>query len=300
MTSAGSSPSSIDKATLTAPAKLVEPYMREFLESRNMPENLREAIAYSLLGDGKRRRPILTIRSCEAVGGDAEAALPPAAAIEMIHCFSLIHDDLPAMDDDDLRRGRPTLHKHTDEAMAILAGDALTALAYEVIIERVAPAERAVRIVTELGRGTNDMISGQVYDTLPNWDPNTPDTERLETIHLNKTGALLRASVRMGAIMGGADEPALDSLTTYANAIGLMFQVVDDLLDVTQSTEHLGKAPHKDEAAGKATYPALLGLEETREHVRQLHVEAHQLLEPLGAEGRPLRRLSDYLAVRTR
>ncbi|MBI1372255.1 MAG: polyprenyl synthetase family protein [Phycisphaera sp.] len=292
------SPTQIDKAALTAPAALVEPYMKAFLESRTMPDNLRNAIAYSLLGDGKRMRPILTIRACEAVGGDASAALPPAAAIEMIHCFSLIHDDLPAMDDDDLRRGRPTLHKHTNEAMAILAGDALTSLAFEIIVEKVTPADRAVRIVTELARGTNDMISGQVYDTLPHWDPNTPDAQRLETIHLNKTGALLRASVRMGAIMGDADDAALDNLTTYANAIGLMFQVVDDLLDVTQTTEQLGKTAGKDVEQDKLTYPAVHGIEASQAEVERLRTEAHDALTSFGANAKHLHDLCDYLATR--
>jgi len=290
----------IDLDALIAPVADVERAMAAFIAERPMAENLRDAIEYTLLGGGKRMRPLLVVLSCEAVGGDREAALAPAGALELIHAFSLVHDDLPAMDDDDLRRGRPTLHRHTNEAMAILAGDMMMGLAFEWIATRVTPAQAAARLTSELATATGDMIVGQVHDTLPQLDASLSPLERLRLIHRHKTGALIRAACRMGAIAGDADDQTLHALTRYGETIGLMFQVVDDLLDVTQSTEHLGKASHKDEAAGKATYPALLGLEETREHVRQLHVEAHQLLEPLGAEGRPLRRLSDYLAVRTR
>ncbi len=291
---------SIDKDALTAPAKLVEPYVDRWLDERSLPGNLREAVRYSLLGPGKRMRPIVVIRSCEAVGGKAEQALAPAAAIEMIHAFSLVHDDLPAMDDDDLRRGRPTLHRHTNEAMAVLAGDAMMALAVELLTTRVSDATLAHRLVHELVVGTNDMIAGQVYDTLSEFEDLTPEMEKLHTIHRNKTGALIRASCRMGGLCGGAEEAALEALTVYADAIGLMFQVVDDLLDVTQSTEHLGKTAGKDVDQQKLTYPALMGIDESRAEVERLRTRAHEVLADFGDHAKPLHELCDYLAVRTK
>ena len=285
---------------LTAPAALVEPYMQQCLRELVWPRNLVEAMGYSLLGPGKRLRPILVIRGCEAVGGKAEAALPAAAAIEMIHCFSLIHDDLPAMDNDDLRRGRPTLHRHTNEAMAILAGDALMGLAFQLLVTRVQPPQLAARLIEELAGGTNAMIAGQVYDTLPDFDAAAAPAERLRTIHNHKTGALIRAAVRMGALSGGATADQLDALTRYADAIGLMFQIVDDLLDVTQTTEQLGKTAGKDVQQDKLTYPAVHGLETSRREVERLQAEAHAALANLGPAAGYLTRLCDYLAVRTR
>ncbi len=287
-----------DLAAMTAPVKAVEGFVADFLEARPMPANLREAVEYALLGGGKRLRPILVVRSCEAVGGAAEQALAPAAAIEMIHAFSLVHDDLPAMDDDDLRRGRPTLHKHTSEAMAILAGDALVSLAFELVATRVKDANLIAAICRELSIGTNDMIAGQVCDTLPDWDESLEPIERLEIVHKHKTAALLRASCRMGGICGGADAKQLNALTRYAEAIGLMFQVVDDVLDVTQSTEHLGKTAGKDEAQDKLTYPAILGLDASREEVERLRIAAMKAIEPLGPAAEPLRELCQFMAVR--
>ncbi len=298
---AAPSPATLPQAALV---QAVDRAMARFIESRPLPANLREAIRYSLLSGGKRLRPILTFRSCEAVGIPAEQAIQvaaaPAAAIEMIHCFSLIHDDLPAMDDDDLRRGRPTLHRHTSEAMAILAGDALTGLAFELIARELQPAELAARITLELAAATNDMIAGQVYDTLPDFDPQTPKIERLRTIHHHKTGALILAACRMGAMCGGADEARLEAISAYARAIGLMFQVVDDLLDVTQTSEALGKAAGKDQQQGKLTYPGVLGIEESRDQVERLRREASNALECLGVAAGPLRELCDYMAVRTK
>jgi geranylgeranyl diphosphate synthase type II len=310
MADAASGVSSFDVAALTQPVGAVESCMTAFLDRRPLPANLREAIRYALFGPGKRLRPILVVRSCEAVGGSAEQALPPAAAIEMIHAFSLVHDDLPAMDDDDLRRGRPTLHRHTNEAMAILAGDAMMGLAFELIATAVSPPERCAAILRELAQGTNDMIAGQVYDTLPDFDASVPPMTRLQTIHRNKTGALIRCSCRMGAICGGADAAQLAAITRYAEAVGLMFQVVDDLLDVTQTTEHLGKAAGKDADKGKLTYPGLLGVEKSRAEVTRLQAEANQALrsiDPAGsgngkAAGRTrwLGELCDYMAVRSK
>ncbi len=288
----------IDLEQLFAPSKLVEPYMREFLDQRPLPDNLREAIAYSLLGPGKRMRPILVIRGCEAVGGTPQDALPAAAAIEMIHCFSLVHDDLPAMDNDDLRRGRPTLHRHTNEAMAILAGDAMMSLAVEMLASRVRPESLALKLIRELVIGTNDMIAGQVYDSLPDFPPDTPPAQRLQSIHRNKTGALLRAAVRMGALAGQATSDQLDALTRYGEAIGLMFQIVDDLLDITQTTEQLGKTAGKDSAQEKLTFPAVYGLDKSRQWVQTLREQAHRDLLPLGDRAQHLHDLCDFLAVR--
>ena len=290
----------IDRTILERPAQLVEAYMAAFLERRPLPANLADAIRYSLLGPGKRLRPILTVHACEAVGGTAEQAMPAAAAIEMIHCFSLVHDDLPAMDDDDLRRGRPTLHKATSEAMAILAGDAMMGLAFELIACESKVQGPKSKVLAELSAATNDMIAGQVYDTLPEFPADMPALERLKTIHRNKTGALIRCACRMGAISGGASEGQLGNITRYAEAIGLMFQVMDDLLDVTQTTEQLGKAAHKDADKGKLTYPGLLGVEGSRREVERLHDEAQAALVSLGPPAQPLRELCRYMAVRTR
>ncbi len=280
-----------------APLAGVEAHMAAFLDARAMPANLRDAAKYALFGPGKRMRPLLVLRACQAVGGDAKHALPPAAAIEMIHCFSLVHDDLPAMDNDDLRRGRPTLHKYTNEAMAILAGDLLMGLAFEIVALQM-EGQVALSVLRELTEGTNNMIAGQVYDTLPDFAGDVPPLERLRTIHRNKTGALIRSSCRMGAMAGGADDARLANLSTYGDAIGLMFQVMDDILDVTQSTEQLGKTAGKDVAQNKLTYPALIGLDASRAEVKRLHAEALAALEPLGPAAEPLRELCDFMAVR--
>ncbi len=285
---------------LNEPAGAVEGYLAGYLRERPLPENLREAIEYAVLGGGKRLRPILVVRSCEAVGGRAASSWPAAVAIELVHAFSLVHDDLPAMDDDDLRRGRPTLHRHAGEAMAILAGDAMSSLAIELLLTRVEPAELAARVARELVTATNDMIAGQVYDTLPAFEAGQQPLDRLMTIHRHKTGALLRAACRMGAILGGASEQELAALTRYADAVGLMFQVVDDLLDVTQTTEQLGKTAGKDARQAKLTYPGVLGVKTSRAEVARLHREAMGALATLGEAAQPLRDLTDYMAVRQR
>jgi len=314
----------------------VESYLATVLDERALPKNLRDATAYGLLGGGKRMRPILVLWSCQAVGGSLELAMPAAAAIELVHCFSLVHDDLPAMDDDDLRRGRPTLHRHTNEAMAILAGDLMSSLAFEVVATRL-PPEVAGPVCRELAIGTNDMIAGQVYDTLPDFEASVAPIDRLKTIHRNKTGALIRCACRMGAMVGlGSSEfrvpgselkgtkthaPASDSvpsnsepgtrnsklfseplacLTRYGETIGLMFQVVDDLLDVTQTTEHLGKKAGKDAVKGKLTYPGLIGVDATKRIIEQLLHEAYDALKPLGNNARLLRELCEFMSKRTK
>ena len=266
----------------------------------DLSAGLREAMAYAVLGGGKRLRPVLTWLACEGVGGDAEVCLPAAAAVEFVHAFSLVHDDLPAMDDDDLRRGRPTLHIHTSEAMAILAGDALLNLAFAAILETKANDGVRVALVRELSQGCAGMISGQVFDTMPALDPEPDDRARLERIHRNKTGALIGCAARMGAICGGADGAQLEAITVYAEAVGHMFQAVDDLLDVEQSAEQAGKRTGKDAEAGKLTYPGLLGVEGTRAEVARLLAEAERAIEPLGEGGNRLREIARQMAKRDR
>ena len=272
------------------------------------PESLREAMRYSLLAGGKRLRPILCLAACELAGGQAEQAMPTAVALEMIHTMSLIHDDLPAMDNDDLRRGRPTNHKVYGEANAILAGDALLTRAFEMVALRTSgvPAERLLKVVGELSlaSGAPGLVGGQVVDL--ECEGKDVDLETLEYIHLHKTGALLRACVLSGALIAGASDALLDALRTYARGIGLAFQIIDDILDVTASSEVLGKTAGKDLTADKTTYPKLLGLEESRRRADALVAEAKAALAPF-AEGEggalkaaPLLALADYITSRDR
>ena len=272
------------------------------------PESLREAMRYSLLAGGKRLRPILCLAACELAGGQAEQAMPTAVALEMIHTMSLIHDDLPAMDNDDLRRGRPTNHKVYGEANAILAGDAMLTRAFEMVALRSpgVPAERLLKVVGELSlaSGAPGLVGGQVVDL--ECEGKDVDLETLEYIHLHKTGALLRACVLSGALIAGASDALLDALRTYARGIGLAFQIIDDILDVTASSEVLGKTAGKDLTADKTTYPKLLGLEESRRRADALVDEAKAALVPF-AEGEggalkaaPLLALADYITSRDR
>ena len=274
--------------------------MNRCVEEASLPSNLAEALRYALLSGGKRLRPILAAHCCTAVGGRVEESLAAAAAVEMIHAFSLVHDDLPALDNDDLRRGRPTTHKAFGEAMAILAGDGLMSLAFQVLAERCPDPAITGRLCGELAIGTTNMIAGQVYDTLGGFQPGLQDAKRLETVHRNKTGALIRAACRMGAISARASEPQLRSVTVYADAVGLMFQIVDDLVDEEQTPEHAGKRTAKDRDAGKLTYPLVHGIMASRTEVERLRREALAAIEPLGPGAIPLRELCEYLAVRTR
>ncbi|KGG12228.1 MULTISPECIES: geranylgeranyl diphosphate synthase CrtE [Prochlorococcus] len=266
------------------------------------PEELRQAMRYSLLAGGKRLRPILCLAACELTGGDSDAALPTAVAIEMIHTMSLIHDDLPAMDNDDLRRGRPTNHKVYGDAIAILAGDALLTRAFEMVSMRSAnvPSERLLRVVGELSlvAGAPGLVGGQVVDL--ECEGKDVDLETLEYIHIHKTGALLKASVVCGALIGGANDDLLDALRTYSKAIGLAFQIVDDILDVTSSSEVLGKTAGKDLIADKTTYPKLLGLDESRRRANKLVENAKAVLDPWKKNAGPLLSLADYITARDR
>lgn len=291
-----------------APAQVVDEYLRVMVEALDLPTNLRDAIAYGLYGGGKRLRPLLAWWAAAAVTGKSgpragEASLPACAAVELVHAFSLVHDDLPAMDDDDLRRGRPTLHRATSEAMAILAGDAMLNLAYAHLAQSVTHPRLLATLVSELALGTSGMIAGQVYDTLGGFPPQMDAEHKLVTIHTNKTGALLRASCRMGALCamaGEVNEQALGAITTYSEAIGLMFQIVDDIIDVTQPPEHAGKKTGKDIDAGKLTYPGVLGLEDSNARVENLRRVALESAASLGSAAQPLTQIAEYMAVRTK
>ncbi len=286
-------------------AQQTDTYLKEFLRGREgVPPVLLESIEYSLFGPGKRIRPVLAMLTAEAVGGVATDALPAAGALELIHCFSLVHDDLPAMDNDDLRRGRPTNHKVYGDAVAILAGDAMNTLAFELLAEKVSDSARAVLLVTELARATGPagMIGGQILDTCHPREKPTDTTEtaleKLQRIHRMKTGALINAACRMGAICGGADAVRIGRIDTLGHAIGLAFQIVDDLLDVTASDTQLGKRTGKDAAIGKLTYPSLLGLDETRRHLLRQQEIAGKILIELGPPANRLAAVVEMLAGR--
>jgi len=280
---------------------VIERYLDEATRSLKLPPNLLGAIRYALLGGGKRLRPVLCWHCCTAAGGRGEDSLHAAAAVELIHAFSLVHDDLPAMDDDDLRRGKPTLHLHAGEPMAILAGDAMMAVAFEVLVERSAKPALAAALVRELSLATTGMIAGQVHDTLGGLPKGLSDKQKLELIHSQKTGSLIRAACRMGGICAYGDlmrSPPMLWLTQFADAFGLMFQVVDDLLDVECTPEQTGKHTRKDARAGKLTYPGVLGIDESRREVLRLQDVALKALEPLGSHADALRELCRQMAVR--
>ncbi len=270
-------------------------------ESRGPAGRLLEAMRYSLLDGGKRLRPILALASCEAVGGADARAMAFACAVEMIHTYSLIHDDLPCMDDDDLRRGRPANHKVYGEALATLAGDALLTDAFAVLAQSplavLAPG-LVVETVAELAQaaGSGGMVAGQVIDLLG--EGRVLSREELESLHGKKTGALFSAAVRGGARLGGATPAQMEPLTAYAHALGLCFQVVDDLLDVEASTEQMGKRTHKDEAHGKNTYPGILGLERSRELARELARRAIEALSSFDRRAEPLRVIAAFVVER--
>jgi geranylgeranyl diphosphate synthase type II len=245
------------------------------------PGDLREAMRYSLLAPGKRLRPMLAILAAEACGGSRVEAMPVACAVEMVHAYSLIHDDLPAMDDDDLRRGLPTCHRKFGEALAILAGDALLALAMEVVAGGVRPAEAAAVCCRVLARaaGPCELVGGQADDVRGG---SGGGIEMLESIHCRKTGAMIRASLRLGAITARAGEAELEALDGYGRRLGLLFQITDDLLDVRGRQEQTGKRVGKDGDLNKLTYPGLLGLDESLRRAGQLCTEACRCLAPLG------------------
>ncbi|HWY45740.1 MAG TPA: farnesyl diphosphate synthase [Bryobacteraceae bacterium] len=264
------------------------------------PESIHKAMRYSLFAGGKRVRPILCIAAARSVSDSPAGIESAACALELIHTYSLIHDDLPALDNDDLRRGRPTCHKVFGEAIAILAGDALLTLAFQVLAQLVCEPGRKVRLIEELAlaSGTVDgMIGGQVHDL--EGEGKHPTAALLEAIHRAKTGALLKASLRIGGIYAGADDDQLRALSCYGDHIGLAFQIVDDVLDVEQSSEALGKTAGKDAKQQKITFPAVYGLDRSRAMAEQERIAAHQALREFGESADRLRELADFIVHRT-
>jgi geranylgeranyl diphosphate synthase type II len=264
------------------------------------PDTLREAMAYSLLAGGKRLRPILALAAAEAVGGKADDAIDAACAVEFIHTYSLIHDDLPAMDDDDFRRGRPTNHKKFGEAVAILAGDALCAEAFRVAAANRRGREAAVAdVVYELARasGAVGMVGGQVIDIEATGKK--IDVAHLEVLHRAKTGELLLVAIRAGARMGGATDEQLEKLTVYGRALGLAFQIIDDVLDITADLQTLGKDPGSDREAGKTTFVDLLGVDGARTRAKQVMDEGLAALADFGDRAEALRALAQYTLNRS-
>jgi geranylgeranyl diphosphate synthase, type II len=298
------------------------------------PAKLREAMRYSLLAPGKRLRPMLVLLAAETCGGQIEAAMPAACAAEMVHAYSLIHDDLPAMDDDDLRRGRPTCHKAFDEATAILAGDALLTLAFETLATGIQPPAVAAACCAALAQaaGPCGMVGGQADDVVEGGKgkgeggnqnatgsctdvdlpcscvrPSSSDLPSppsplsfLLSIHRRKTGALICASLRMGALVAGASAEQLAALAAYGQRLGLAFQITDDLLDVQSSEAATGKRVGKDAQQGKLTFPGLLGLDQSTQHARQLISEASEALKPFGAEAAGLQAVAQFVLERNR
>nr|ACO59905.1 geranylgeranyl pyrophosphate synthase [Elaeagnus umbellata] len=266
------------------------------------PEKIHEAMRYSLLAGGKRVRPVLCLAACELVGGHESMAMPAACAVEMIHTMSLIHDDLPCMDNDDLRRGKPTNHKVFGEEVAVLAGDALLAFAFEhIAVSTVGVSTaRIVRSIGELAKsiGSEGLVAGQVVDICSEGLSDV-GLEQLEFIHVHKTAALLEASVVLGAILGGGSDIEIEKLRMFARYIGLLFQVVDDILDVTKSSQELGKTAGKDLVADKVTYPKLMGIEKSREFADKLNKDAQDMLSGFDPEkAAPLIALANYIAHR--
>ncbi len=286
--------------------ELVERALENYLRlTDGCPARLADAMRYSVMAPGKRLRPLLTLLAAEAVGGHARSALPAACAVELIHAYSLIHDDLPAMDNDDLRRGLPTCHRKFDEATAILAGDALQALAFEILSHEL-PADRALRCCQILSRasGRSHLVGGQADDLAAegrfgDQTAANQSVEHLQSIHLRKTGAIIQASLGLGAVASGASANHLEMLERYGRSIGLAFQVVDDCLDVESTSEQMGKNTRKDSVLGKLTYPSLMGLEESRRWADQLVAEACTAIAPLGVAANNLIDVAKFVVERS-
>ncbi len=285
-------------------SRLVENALDLYLPGKDsLPADLHASMRYSVFAGGKRIRPVLMMAACEAVGGDPALALPPACAIEMIHSYSLIHDDLPAMDDDDYRRGKPTNHKVYGEAIAILAGDALLTEAFLLlsgpVVRPSLSSEQSLELIHLLAKssGSRGMVGGQVVDMES--EGRSIDLPTLEYIHTHKTGALLLAAIEMGCVVGQASTEQRQALVRYGEALGLAFQVADDILDITADQDQLGKDIGSDAQRGKATYPALLGLEGARARAQELRDLALSAIAPLSAAAEPLRALANYIVERT-
>ena len=278
--------------------------------AQESPKRLADALEYSLLAPGKRLRPVLCLLACETLGANLEQALGNACALEMIHCYSLIHDDLPAMDDDDLRRGRPTCHRQFDEATAILAGDALQPMAFESILSsRLDPTALVESCqVLAWAAGIRGMVGGQMDDLLeenrsqmqcdePKGIEESPE-KRLDSIHRRKTGAMIEASVVLGAIAANATPECRSALARYGRGIGIAFQIVDDLLDVESTSEKTGKATGKDAARGKLTFPGVYGITESRQMANRWVAESLAALEPFNHQAEGLRQIAKYILER--
>ena len=264
------------------------------------PDDLLQAIRYSLLAPGKRLRPILVLMAADACGTSGDEAMPAACAVEMVHAYSLVHDDLPAMDDDDLRRGQPTCHKKYGEAMAILAGDALLTLAFETLARHVRPPTVAVACCEALAgaAGSGGMVGGQADDCMGRLEHGNVET--LESIHNRKTGRMIRVSLRLGALVAGADDTRIQALDEYGRRMGLAFQVTDDLLDVRGKQATIGKRVGKDSQRGKLTFPSLLGVEESYRRAERLIEQACSAIEPFGRQGHGLEAVARYVLARNR
>ena len=282
--------------------ELVDIFLKSYFDKPLLPTMLYDAMKYSLFAGGKRIRPILTIASYEACGGNPVDIIPLAAAVELIHTYSLIHDDLPAMDNDELRRGIPTSHKVFGEAMAILAGDALLTEAFLMMTVTTSQKKfrptylmKSIRELA-LAAGASGMVGGQAQDILS--ENAEPDLHTLNFIHLHKTAALIKASVRTGALLAGIRGNKLKSLTTYGEHIGLAFQIVDDILDIEGVTEELGKSAGSDIEKNKMTYPSLIGIDESKERAQELVAEAIKSIREFSSEALPLREIARYLIKR--
>ncbi|SDG16885.1 farnesyl-diphosphate synthase [Onishia taeanensis] len=283
--------------TLRADQARIDAWLEALFATPSVAERLDAAMRHGVLGGGKRLRPVLVYAAGRALGASDEALDPPAAAVELVHAYSLVHDDLPAMDNDDLRRGQPTVHRAFDEAVAILAGDALQTLAFEVLAHQAHPRLAAQVATLAEASGRSGMAAGQALDLAAVGQP--ADLESLARMHRHKTGALIRAAVRLGGLTAvEADDPRLVALDTYAAAVGLAFQIQDDILDVTSDTVTLGKTSGADAARDKPTYPALLGLDGARAMADDLLDEALAALAPLGDEAATLAALARHMIER--
>jgi len=285
---------------LGARQKLIDQALGRFLpRASEKPATIHKAMRYSIFVGGKRLRPILCLAAAEACGGNVPQAMAPACAVECIHTYSLIHDDLPCMDDDDFRRGQPTNHKVFGEGVAVLAGDALLTIAFEILAQtRETARYRMPALMKELAvaSGSHWLIGGQVADL--EGEGRKISEDELKFIHRSKTAALLTAAIRLGAMSANAPEKKLAGLTLFGQSLGLAFQVIDDILDVTQTSEKLGKSAGKDVAAQKATYPAVFGLEKSRKEAQRLTKQALASIKPFGEKGAMLKVLADYLLER--
>lgn len=292
------------KSYLKKMQQLVDESLERYLPLKDeLPNSIHEAMRYSMFAGGKRVRPVLMLAACDAVDGDISKAMPAACAMEMIHTYSLIHDDLPAMDNDDFRRGKPTNHKVFGEATAILAGDALLTEAFILMsnpefAKGLAPGV-LLQVIHEIAvcAGSRGMIGGQVVD-MESEGKKDIDFATVQYIHTHKTGALIKASLKCGALIGGADGKRLEAITRYGEAVGLAFQIADDILDIEGTTEQIGKDAGSDQARGKATYPAVVGLAESKVRASELVATAVESLAGFGEKADPLREIATYIVKR--